>query len=203
MSWITDCAVWDEILTEIPGAEILTESFNKADGTLGPDQVWNHLDLGLSGIPLEVVSNTAAQVGTNSDTGYMLCDTALSSSDHYVEITVTENADNGFDRFSCLVRWSTASGFRCQYSTGATGPWEIRRFSGLSTSSIVASGSSGNPLLDGDVLRAEVIGSVLTFYKNGVSIGSYGSADFTSQFLVGFGIDGIPGRVDDWEAGVL
>jgi len=147
----------------------LTESFNKADGALGPDQAWT-VDEGT----VTVVSNKAARASAAGDSTSRI-NTLADTVNHYVEVTVaSDNADAGSPAAMCRKAASATlthyfSALDYSTSPNADEVTLFRRVGGAYTSLATGSSLGDIAAVTEHVIKLEVNGSSLSTFYDGVA----------------------------------
>ena len=138
------------------------DDFNRSDRSLDGDTMSDGLGAWAryGGTSWSIVSNEADSVGTT-----VLVDSAMSDAgDQKSEVSERAGGDIG-----PICRWRAGGGGIGDLYLAYCGDGTLYRVSGGSYTAIAAAGGSvTNP----HVAAVEAIGSTITFYKNGVSIGS-------------------------------
>lgn len=184
--------------TRVGHETTITESFNKTDGSLGPDLTW--VDFHNSGV-YEVVSQAAERVA--SSLGATRANSALSSDDHYAQAEFSSLAFS--DRTAGVMARQAGDATQTYYMALADGPtngetWKI--ISGSNTSV----GAQGGTFAAGDVIQLECDGSTITRKKNGSTQNSTTDTAISGNLYTGLAsvhaIAGSP-AVDNFEAADL
>ena len=174
----------------------IRESFNKANGALGPDLTWT-----TTAGSIGVVSNRAQNTGASLSVTDARAESALATSDQYAQITCIRNTpDTSQDAARVCARFSETA--RTHYFVGLLGnnTYQIfRRVLGTATS--LASGSY--TWANNDVLRIEVSGATITLKVNGSTVASATDSNITSGLYTGIGFADIVYQSDNFEAGDL
>lgn len=183
-----------------------SDNFNTGTGALSAS--WTLIDPGSAN--LRVLSNECAPNAPGSDGGnWWNADTF--GPDQFSQFTMVSpvggSASDGVG-FGVILRASGAAGsgtfYRIVANAAGSGNIEIgRRATGAYT--FIATRSSASAFVNGDVLRAEVQGTTIRVYRNGVQAG----ADITDANIatgqpgLGYSSTMTSGSMDDWSGGDL
>lgn len=176
----------------------INESFNKADGALGPDLTW--VDFHGSGV-YEVVSNAAERVA--SAVGAARADSALSSDDHYAQAEFAALAFS--DRSAGVMARQAGDATQTYYIAVADGTANGETWKSIS-GSYTGIGSQGGTFAVGDVIQLECDGSTIARKKNGTIQNSTTDTAISGNLYTGLAsvhaIAGAP-ALDNFEAADL
>lgn len=176
----------------------ITESFNKANGALGPDLSWTVINGSVV-----VESNTATSTNTNVS-NEAVAQTALSTADHYSQMTTVlgfgGSGDNGW---RILARATTSARTHYMFQVLPNNTYALyRRVSGSAT--LLASGSV--TVATGKILRIEAEGSTIRGKFDGSQLCSVTDTNITGNKNCGIGFFPITSpypSADNFEAGDL
>lgn len=181
----------------IPHSTTLNESFNKANGALGPDLTWTVTAGGVGVVSNQAIPQNASVFNSAR------AESDLSSSNHYAQVTLTE-LGNGITHFGPAARYSS-SAVTCYRAI------EYGADNNMYLSKIVAGTEThlGNVAITPSIpepIKIECNGSTITAYQNGVSRVSLTDTSITTGIrtgLHGYGIGVTAPTVDSFVAADL
>lgn len=183
------------------GTQIVTDNFNRADGTLGANWTTGsgtgHTDL------LQIASNVVIAIANNND-----CDSFwnpwTSGDDQYSQAEITASTTTAGAGYGPAVRRSSTAGTETFYRlvVDASGNYELGRFNANSFTSLRTGTVS---FVSGKKLGLAIQGSTLKIWYDGVQVGT----DFTDSSPIASGLPGlaysstVTGSLDNWDAGTV
>ena len=172
--------------------QIASDNFNRADGGLGA----NWTQFGNSN--LVIVSNAVAsdEGGGNPSAAYWNANSF--ANDQYSQATVLHAAGTGSGGSGVTVRWVNGVGGYAATFHGST--WDIRFLYSNGNATLLTSGSG--TFADNDVIKLQIIGSTLTLFQNGTSIGTTTDTTYVSGHPGMYDVSyALTSFLDDWSGG--
>lgn len=193
------CCVWGQAR-----ATTITETFNKADGALGPNHAWTQLPWDAA----RVVSNKARLDGTSS-TLFARANSDLAGADHYAQIEFTEGGTGGATRWYGVMARKDSSTTHTYYVAFIKNSSHVALYKSV-TGSLTQLGSDVSITFSaGAVLKLSCNGSTISVDYAGVNKISQSDSSITSGTRCGLvasnsssGITVYP-EGDNFEAGDL
>lgn len=175
-----------------------SSNFNTAENPLSEGGVW---DNGAGAWGTVQATGTVAQPTTANTDSLARRNSPTFGGNHYAEVK-SASLNNG-DHGPC-VRIASATDGDCYYLARGSSAWvRIYRISDTGSLSFIQLGSDFAAAANNDILRLDINGSTLTYFKNGVSQGTRSDATLSGG-QPGFAVYGASAvtdsQVDDWSA---
>lgn len=193
--------------TPSAGAELAADDFNRANGTLGSD--WQDVNVNGFNNYFQIDSNRVVPDNSGDDQAAYNTTVAFPD-DQYAEAVVTGLANDGGANsgFGVGLRMSGAAasgvasltGYRIMVSNNLDAVITVDEFSGGSYLGQLASWNTG-PWVDGDILKATIVGSLISVYKNGSLVGTVIDSSISSGSAGIIYSSSCSGFIDEWAAG--
>lgn len=160
---------------------LASDSFTRADANPLSGS-WTRLSSAASWNVIQLVSNQIEPGGGSTDNAAMWYNGITWPNDQWSQVTV-KSLSNAYVGIHLRANMSgAATCYHCVLGPGTTGsgsiPWNIYRINSGTFTGPLASGTT--TIAANDTVSAEVIGSVITLYKNNVALGSAVDTNLTS-----------------------